>query len=72
MRMATNARYAIIAAILAASPALADGIDYGVVGSIDGIKGGVSGGGHGKVLLVNGTTFLLLNGGGKVCLAGGC
>jgi len=67
------ARYAIIAAILVASPALADGIDYGVVGSIDGIKRGVSSSGHGKILLVNGTSFLLLNDGiNKVCLAGGC
>jgi hypothetical protein len=71
--MSNKSAYLIIAAILAASPALADGIDYGVVGSIDGIKKVGGSGAHGKVLLVNGTAFLLLNDGiNKVCLAAGC
>ena len=69
-------RYAVVAAILAATPALADGISNNITSAQDGIKTPpgaiVSPGLHGKVLLVNGTTFLLLNGGGKVCLAGGC
>jgi hypothetical protein len=62
-------RYAIISALLAATPSFADGISYNITDAQDGIK---SVGRGGKVLLVNGTSFLLLNGGGKVCLAGGC
>jgi len=70
-------RYAVVAAILAATPALADGISNNITSAQDGIKtppgAVVSPGLHGKVLLVNGIAFLLLNDGvNKVCLAGGC